>query len=100
MTASRGGPRPTMRSRRKCWRARRPPEAGEFDMDKRPALGKGLSALIPDAPPAASPGPLQVDIDLLSPNQQQPRHQMDDARLDELARSIQEIGRASCRERV
>jgi ParB family transcriptional regulator, chromosome partitioning protein len=61
-------------------------------MDKRPALGKGLSALIPDAPPAASPGPLQVDIDLLSPNQQQPRHQMDDARLDELARSIQVRG--------
>ena len=61
-------------------------------MDKRPALGKGLSALIPDAPPAASPGPLQVDIDLLSPNQHQPRHQMDDARLDELARSIQARG--------
>ena len=61
-------------------------------MDKRPALGKGLSALIPDAPPAVSPGPLQVDIDLLSPNQQQPRHQMDDARLDELARSIQTRG--------
>jgi ParB family chromosome partitioning protein len=61
-------------------------------MDKRPALGKGLSALIPDAPPAASPGPLQVDIDLLSPNQQQPRHQMDDVRLDELARSIQARG--------
>jgi len=61
-------------------------------MDKRPALGKGLSALIPDAPPAPSPGPLQVDIDLLSPNQHQPRHQMDDTRLDELARSIQARG--------
>jgi ParB family transcriptional regulator, chromosome partitioning protein len=57
-------------------------------MDKRPALGKGLSALIPDAPPAASPGPLQVDIDLLTPNQQQPRQQMDESRLDDLASSI------------
>jgi ParB family chromosome partitioning protein len=61
-------------------------------MDKRPALGKGLSALIPDAPPPVSPGPLQVDIDLLTPNQHQPRHQIDDARLDELARSIQARG--------
>jgi ParB family transcriptional regulator, chromosome partitioning protein len=57
-------------------------------MDKRPALGKGLSALIPDAPPAVSPGPLQVDIDRLTPNQQQPRQQMDETRLDDLARSI------------
>lgn len=61
-------------------------------MDKRLALGKGLSALIPEAPPAVSPGPLQVDVDLLSPNRQQPRHQMDDARLDELSRSIQARG--------
>ncbi len=61
-------------------------------MEKRPALGKGLSALIPDAPPAVNTGPLQVDIDLLTPNQQQPRQQIDDARLDELARSIQARG--------
>src|SRR5262245_17992672 len=56
-------------------------------MEKRPALGKGLSALIPDAPePRAST--LEVDIDRLSPNRLQPRAQMDDARLDDLARSI------------
>ena len=62
-------------------------------MDKRPALGKGLSALIPDAPPpVASPGPLQVDIDLLTPNQQQPRHQIDESRLEDLARSIKARG--------
>jgi ParB family chromosome partitioning protein len=61
-------------------------------MDKRPALGKGLSALIPEAPPAVTPGPLQVDIDLLGPNQEQPRQQMDEGRLDELARSIQARG--------
>ena len=56
-------------------------------MDKRPALGKGLSALIPDAPePRASTA--EVDIDRLVPNRFQPRAQMDDARLDDLARSI------------
>ena len=57
-------------------------------MDKRPALGKGLSALIPDAPPAVASGPLEVDIDRLSPNELQPRVQFDDEKLEELARSI------------
>ena len=61
-------------------------------MDKRPALGKGLSALIPDAPPAAASGPLEVDIDRLSPNELQPRVQFDDAKLEELARSIKDRG--------
>ena len=57
-------------------------------MDKRPALGKGLSALIPDATPAVASGPLEVDIDRLSPNELQPRMQFDDEKLEELARSI------------
>ena len=61
-------------------------------MDKRPALGKGLSALIPDAPPAAASGPLEVDVDRLSPNELQPRVQFDDARLEELTRSIKDKG--------
>jgi ParB family chromosome partitioning protein len=60
-------------------------------MDKRPALGKGLSALIPDAPePRASTQ--EVDVDRLVPNRFQPRALMDDARLDELARSIKANG--------
>ena len=60
-------------------------------MDKRPALGKGLSALIPDAPePRAST--VEVDVDRIVPNRFQPRAQMDDARLDELARSIKANG--------
>ena len=61
--------------------------------DKRPALGRGLSALIPDAP--ASPTQersLDVDIDLLRPNKFQPRTQMDDGRIEELARSIRSNG--------
>ena len=61
-------------------------------MDKRPALGKGLSALIPDAPPPAAPGPMQIDIDLLTPNMLQPRHQMDESRLEDLTRSIKSRG--------
>ena len=63
-------------------------------MEKRPALGKGLSALIPDAPetlttPRAS---LEVDIDLLEPNHYQPRGQFDSATLEDLARSIKANG--------
>jgi ParB family chromosome partitioning protein len=62
-------------------------------VDKRPALGKGLSALIPDAPPAvANNGPLEVDIDKLSPNELQPRVQFDDEKLEELAQSIKAKG--------
>jgi ParB family chromosome partitioning protein len=56
-------------------------------MDKRPALGKGLSALIPDSfEPSMSP--IEVDIDRLSPNELQPRGHMDPATLEDLSRSI------------
>ena len=62
--------------------------------EKRPALGRGLSALIPEAPaepipaaiaPAPAPRglPLEVDLDRLTPNPRQPRVQMDQAPLDE-----------------
>jgi len=61
-------------------------------IERRPALGKGLSALIPDAPEKTKGASLDVDIDLLAPNQQQPRLQMDDARLEELAQSIRANG--------
>ena len=60
-------------------------------MEKRPALGKGLSALIPDAP-APRLGPFEVDVDRLSPNTLQPRGQVDDERLADLARSIKSNG--------
>jgi ParB family chromosome partitioning protein len=60
-------------------------------MEKRPALGKGLSALIPDVPlPRTSP--TEVDIDRLSPNGFQPRAHIGDATLDELAQSIRANG--------
>ena len=68
--------------------------------DKRPALGRGLSALIPSAAPPPpislvppqSTRPNEIDIDLLTPNPRQPRGQMDEARLDELAQSIRSHG--------
>ena len=59
---------------------------------RRPALGKGLSALIPDAPAPPRQGTTDVDIDLLAPSDQQPRLQLDDERLAELADSIKANG--------
>jgi ParB family chromosome partitioning protein len=62
-------------------------------MDKRPALGKGLSALIPDEPPPADrTGLVEIDVDRLAPSDYQPRTTMDTARLDELAASIRANG--------
>jgi ParB family chromosome partitioning protein len=63
-------------------------------MEKRPALGKGLSALIPDVPEVrpSSTAPMEIDVDQISPSEQQPRHHFEDARLDELARSIKSNG--------
>jgi ParB family chromosome partitioning protein len=62
--------------------------------EKRPALGRGLSALIPDAAPPAASGEraLDVDTDLLRPNKFQPRTSMDEGKIDELARSIRANG--------
>lgn len=62
-------------------------------IERRPALGRGLSALIPDAPfPATSDLPVEVDLDLLAPNPRQPRLSFDDTRLEELAASIKNHG--------
>ena len=64
-------------------------------MEKRPALGKGLSALIPDLPDRPEPprsSPVEADIDRLEPNTFQPRGDVDDARLQELAQSIRANG--------
>ena len=66
--------------------------------DKRPALGRGLSALIPDAPSTPAPtmpsreATAEVDLDLIEPNRFQPRLQVDEAKLDELAASIRANG--------
>jgi ParB family chromosome partitioning protein len=66
--------------------------------EKRSALGRGLSALIPDAAPPPAPAgreparPMELDIDMLTPNPRQPRTYIDEARLDELAQSIRANG--------
>jgi ParB family chromosome partitioning protein len=61
-------------------------------MEKRPALGKGLSALIPDLPEPTRASAVEADIDRLEPNDFQPRSYVDDARLQELAQSIRANG--------
>jgi ParB family chromosome partitioning protein len=58
---------------------------------QRPALGRGLSALIPTSN-RGSGGVDTVDIDLIAPNPQQPRMHFDQASLQELAESIREHG--------
>jgi ParB family chromosome partitioning protein len=72
----------------------------------RPGLGRGLGALIPDAPRAPATGetvpaaasaaqagaPLLVDIDLIAPNPSQPRTVFDSQALASLAASIREHG--------
>ncbi|MGE0653870.1 MAG: ParB/RepB/Spo0J family partition protein [Alphaproteobacteria bacterium] len=75
--------------------------------EKRPALGRGLSALIPPAPPAPPPEapvqavpapvrpagpPHELDIDLLTPNPRQPRTYIEEQALEELAQSIRGNG--------
>jgi ParB family transcriptional regulator, chromosome partitioning protein len=68
---------------------------------KRKALGRGLSALIPSAPPPpalpiagrrAPDGTRTIAIEEIHPSPGQPRTTFDSARLDELASSIQTQG--------
>src|SRR5579884_3210510 len=82
-----------------------------MNADRRKALGKGLSALLPQRPPVApsaepaadpvppvAPPPTDdghprlVSVDRISPNPLQPRVTFDDRALAELAASIRENG--------
>jgi len=56
----------------------------------RKALGKGLDALIP--PPEGQISALEIPIASLRPNPLQPRAELDEAALEELASSIKENG--------
>ncbi len=60
--------------------------------DKRHALGKGLSALIPDVPAEPPSGLFEVDVDRLSPNRFQPRDHVEQADIEDLAQSIRVNG--------
>jgi len=61
---------------------------------KKLALGRGLSALIPDAGPTFQPedGFFLCETDLIRPNRFQPRHQFAEEELAELTGSIREQG--------
>jgi ParB family chromosome partitioning protein len=60
---------------------------------KKPApLGRGLSALLGDAPPTSSTGPRVLPVGSLEPGPFQPRTAMDEEALEELAASIREHG--------
>ena len=60
--------------------------------EKRFALGRGLSALIPETEPTTTVTNNEVDIDQLTPNRQQPRMEVEAANLDELTQSIRVHG--------
>lgn len=60
---------------------------------KRKALGRGLSALLPEPKQKASAGgPMELPVDRLEPNPEQPRSTMDPDLLKELAASIRQSG--------
>ncbi len=62
-------------------------------MSKKPALGRGLNALISQSiQTQPKSDPIQIPIDRISPNPHQPRQQMDETKLQELADSIREHG--------
>src|SRR5215207_8963209 len=59
----------------------------------RKVLGRGLSALLSEPTPATTSEELkEIDIDLIEPNNLQPRTRFDDAQLEELAQSIKANG--------
>lgn len=63
---------------------------------KRRALGKGLAALLPDAPPRRTAkeaaGANEVAIDQIDLNPYQPRQHVEQANIEELARSLSQQG--------
>jgi ParB family chromosome partitioning protein len=61
-------------------------------MAKKGGLGRGLGALIPCENNSSSGGLIYIPVDRVLPNPHQPRSEMDDASLAELAESIREHG--------
>lgn len=58
---------------------------------RKKVLGRGLGALIPEVEPSDA-APREIDIDLISPNPEQPRFRIDEGALEELTASIRENG--------
>ncbi len=61
-------------------------------MTTRRALGRGLSALLPERTPPASETLIELDIERILPNLEQPRVTFHEGKLEELAQSIREHG--------
>jgi ParB family chromosome partitioning protein len=59
---------------------------------KRSALGKGIAALIPEAPTLRSTGMPELPVADIHPNPLQPRRQFSEASLEELADSLKRHG--------
>lgn len=61
---------------------------------RRPALGRGMAALLPNAPPPLPPGRsvLTLPIEAIERSPRQPRKRFDERQLEELAASIREHG--------
>jgi ParB family transcriptional regulator, chromosome partitioning protein len=69
---------------------------------RRPALGRGMAALLPNAPPPHAAAPvvsivpgrtlLMLPVEAIERNPNQPRKRFEEAKLDELAASIREHG--------
>lgn len=65
------------------------------DVTRRSGLGRGLDALLPSSgsgDPGQADGLIEVPIDQISPNPNQPRHAFDDDALADLSRSIVQLG--------
>jgi ParB family chromosome partitioning protein len=59
---------------------------------KRKALGKGLSALLPEAPAGTSETWAEVDTERIDPNPFQPRQHIEESNLQQLADSLSKQG--------
>jgi ParB family chromosome partitioning protein len=58
----------------------------------RRGLGRGLGALIPNSGQQGPEETLELPVSVIAPNPNQPRTQMDDERIGELADSIKKVG--------
>ncbi|MFQ5669281.1 MAG: ParB/RepB/Spo0J family partition protein [Acidobacteriota bacterium] len=61
-------------------------------MNKRRALGKGLSSLIPEEPRLEAPGVLQLDPAIIHPSPDQPRKSFDPEQMENLTHSVRAHG--------
>ena len=61
-------------------------------MARKPGMGRGLAAILPESYEVSEPSYRDVPVELIRPNEGQPRKSFDDAALERLAESINESG--------